>query len=336
MFVRKPVASFTSALNRHGGQESTILALNNVFYQWRCLIAAPGYSDQGRCRRHPLRRVVDRRRRAPDDAVLAAAHYQGGLVGLDRCSPRRRTRHRCIGAGRSGIGVGRAMTTSHRAPSARAPARRADASVNPYDVLAAGNPVLRDVVARHGRPDPFHWPVLAAAGSDRFAGLVLHIVSQQISTTAALAIFARIEAAASSLPTPDAVTALGLDGLRGCGLSYAKAASLLDVSRRVRDGSLVLDRLDAVSDEQALAQLTAARGIGPWTAQMFLIHQLRRPDVLPAGDLGIRHAVQAQWRQDALPEAQQVAELGVAWSPYRTYAAALLWASLRPAPTGPP
>ena len=204
---------------------------------------------------------------------------------------------------------------------------------DPYAALAADNRVLRELVARYGRPDPFHWGMLDAAGADRFAGLVLHIVSQQISTSVALRMFARIEAAAGAPPRPDTVTALGVDGLRSCGLSHAKAASLLDVSHRVHDGSLALDRLDTLTDEQALAELTAARGIGPWTAQMFLIHQLRRPDVLPAGDLGIRQAVRARWQYDALPATQEVADLGRAWSPYRTYAAALLWASLRPTPT---
>ena len=95
------------------------------------------------------------------------------------------------------------------------------------------------------------------------------------------------------------------------------------------------DRLAGASDDEVTAALTAARGVGPWTAQMFLIHQLRRPDVLPAGDLGIRHAVAAgwQWQEQgsALPSAAEVAQLGRGWRPYRTYAAALLWASLRPA-----
>ncbi|MDD7918771.1 hypothetical protein [Actinomycetospora callitridis] len=95
------------------------------------------------------------------------------------------------------------------------------------------------------------------------------------------------------------------------------------------------DRLDDIGDDDVTAALTAARGVGPWTAQMFLIHQLRRPDVLPAGDLGIRHAVAAGWpgqgQGSGLPSPAEVTQLGRAWRPYRTFAAAPLWASLRPA-----
>ena len=219
------------------------------------------------------------------------------------------------------------MTTTAAAKTSAA--RRAPARSDPYDTLAARNPVLRDLVARHGRPDPYHWGMLDATGDDRFAGLLLHIVSQQISTAVALRMFTRIEATAGSPPAPDSVLTLGVEGLRGCGLSHAKAASLLDVARRVHDGSLALDELDTYADEDVVARLTAARGIGPWTAQMFLIHQLRRPDVLPAGDLGIRQAVRTEWHHDTLPAQDDVVELGRSWAPYRTYAAALLWTSLR-------
>ena len=94
-------------------------------------------------------------------------------------------------------------------------------------------------------------------------------------------------------------------------------------------GVLDTEHLDGLSDDQAMAALTAARGIGPWTAQMFLIHQLHRPDVLPAGDLGIRQAVGRAWGLSALPSIDEVREFGERWSPQRTCASALLWASLR-------
>jgi DNA-3-methyladenine glycosylase II len=90
------------------------------------------------------------------------------------------------------------------------------------------------------------------------------------------------------------------------------------------------EHLGDLDDDRVMTALTAARGVGPWTAQMFLIHQLRRPDVLPAGDLGIRHAVQAADGLPALPSVDDVREIGARWRPQRTCASALLWASLRP------
>jgi DNA-3-methyladenine glycosylase II len=210
--------------------------------------------------------------------------------------------------------------------SKQAESRVADAA---YRTLARHDAVLRALIRTYGQPDPFHWTVPAGYTDDRFAALLLHIVSQQISTAVALTMFGRLEARVGREVTPQGVTALGAEGLRGCGLSHAKAAAVLDIAARILNGSIELEQLDSLTDDEVVTSLTAARGIGPWTAQMFLIHQLRRPDVLPAGDLGIRHAVRIAFRQDALPAVDDVTELGRQWSPYRTYAAALLWASLR-------
>src|SRR3954451_11308555 len=128
------------------------------------------------------------------------------------------------------------------------------------------------------------------------------------------------------------VDGLGPDRLRSLGLSRAKAAAIVGLARMHLDGTLDLDGLDDLDDAQVVHALTAARGVGLWTAQMFLIHQLRRSDVLPAGDLGIRQAVRAAWALPALPRIEEVRQRGERWSPYRTYAAALLWASLRSGP----
>ncbi len=125
---------------------------------------------------------------------------------------------------------------------------------------------------------------------------------------------------------------LGPDRLRELGLSHAKATAIDGLAQRHRAGTLDTDDLDGLSDEQVVAALTATNGIGLWTAQMFLIHQLRRPDVLPAGDLGIRQAVERAWTLPELPTISEVREIGERWSPQRTYAAALLWTSLRPVP----
>ncbi len=199
---------------------------------------------------------------------------------------------------------------------------------DPYDALLAADDVLRGLAVRVGRPDPFSWPGADPAGDDRFVGLVLHVVGQQISTAAALAIHQRVQEAAGRVD-PAALLGLGADRLRGAGLSRAKTTSLLDLSQRVTDGVLDLRGLDRLGDDAVVSALSAVRGIGPWTAQMFLIHQLHRPDVLPAGDLGIRHAVREAFALDGLPVVEDVAALARRWSPWRTYAAALLWASLR-------
>jgi DNA-3-methyladenine glycosylase II len=200
-----------------------------------------------------------------------------------------------------------------------------------YDRLLPRDPVLRRLADRYGRPDPFVWAGHGRADDSNFAALVLHVVGQQISTTVALVLFARVEAAVGGRPRPDTVALLGVDGLRALGLSHAKAVAISGLAEMHLSGTLDVDRLVDLDDEQATRALTAARGVGPWTAQMFLIHQLRRPDVLPAGDLGIRQAVQGAWGLAGLPTVPEVQDRGEAWSPERTIAAALLWASLRPA-----
>jgi DNA-3-methyladenine glycosylase II len=208
-----------------------------------------------------------------------------------------------------------------------------------YGHLAAQDAVLADLVRRHGRPDPFVWSPAYDAARTTFASLLLHVISQQISTVVAVQLFRRVEGAAGGTLDPEGVVGLGAERLRGLGLSRAKAAAVVGLAERHLAGTLDTDRLAGVSDDEVTAALTAARGVGPWTAEMFLIHQLRRPDVLPAGDLGIRHAVAAEWpwpgQSSGLPSPAEVAQLGRGWRPYRTYAAALLWASLRPAADAP-
>lgn len=200
---------------------------------------------------------------------------------------------------------------------------------DPYDHLVAVDPVLREIARRRGRPDPFVWFAVQGVATSDFAALVLHVTSQQISTAVALTLFHRVERATDGRLDPRRVAALGPERLHELGLSRAKASAIVGLAEMHLAGTLDVTQLDVLGDDAAVAALTSARGVGPWTAQMFLIHQLRRPDVLPAGDLGIRHAVRTCWSLPELPQVAEVQELGRRWAPYRTYAAALLWASLQ-------
>jgi DNA-3-methyladenine glycosylase II len=196
-----------------------------------------------------------------------------------------------------------------------------------YSVLAQSDAAMAGLIAEHGQPDPFSWEVLDdAAGSDAFAELVLHIVSQQISTRAALTIYARLRARLEGTVDPSGVLAIGPDGLREVGLSGARARSLSDLAERVLDGRLDFDRLARSDDVAAQAELESVRGIGPWSAQMFLLHRLRRPDIFPAADVGLLRAAQSAFALASRPTAAELAQRAEHWRPFRSYAAALLWA----------
>jgi DNA-3-methyladenine glycosylase II len=122
--------------------------------------------------------------------------------------------------------------------------------------------------------------------------------------------------------------AVPLDRLRSVGLSGAKAAFIQDLARRVVDGSLRLDALDAMSDAEVVTALTTVKGIGRWTAEMFLMFRLHRPDVLPLGDLGIVRAIQKAYRLRKPPTPERMVRIGESWRPYRSVACWYLWASL--------
>ncbi|MEV4263505.1 hypothetical protein [Kribbella sp. NPDC049584] len=192
--------------------------------------------------------------------------------------------------------------------------------------LAQVDDVLAALLDSGADPDPFHGESPVPA-EKRFASMVLHIIGQQISIRVAEVIFGRLEAALGAPPTPEGVLKLGPEALRPLGMSQAKASYLVDLAQRESDGRLSLTEIHAYSDDEALTRLTAVRGIGLWSAQMFLLHQLQRPDIFPAGDVGLRKAVQRAWSLADVPSIKQVEQRAVAWSPYRTYAAALLWRS---------
>src|SRR5216684_2315307 len=166
---------------------------------------------------------------------------------------------------------------------------------------------------------------------DHLSALVGAIVSQQLSTKAAATIFGRFVALFPDNHIPDAVAIAAQNdaSLRGVGLSGQKVGYLRDLSSRIADGRLNLDELDALPDEVVIERLTAVKGFGRWTAEMFLMFRLHRPDVLPAGDLGIVNAIQRLYRLRKRPDATRVLKIGEAWRPYRSVASWYLWQSLK-------
>jgi DNA-3-methyladenine glycosylase II len=163
---------------------------------------------------------------------------------------------------------------------------------------------------------------------DSFSSLARGIVGQQIATGAATAIFDRLRSLIGDRDPAAAIADASDADLRIVGLSGAKVASLRDLAARTLDGRLDLQGLDEMTDDQARAQLTAVRGIGPWTADMFLLLRLGRADIVPAGDLGIRHAVQAAYDLDHVPSEGEVRVIAEGWRPNRSLATAYLYSSL--------
>lgn len=161
------------------------------------------------------------------------------------------------------------------------------------------------------------------------SALVAAVVSQQLSTKAAATIFARFAALfPERAMSADAIAALDDRTLRSVGLSAQKRGYLRDLCARIADRRLRLDELDALSDEQVIECLIAVKGFGRWTAEMFLMFRLQRPDVLPVGDLGIATAVQRLYGLRARPEPKRLLKLGQVWQPYRSVACWYLWQTL--------
>ena len=192
-------------------------------------------------------------------------------------------------------------------------------------LLMSRDPVIGAIIKAHGpcglaavqRDDPFH-------------ALVEAIVNQQLSSKAAATIFGRFVALFPDrgFPAPDAIMGTSVESLRRAGLSRQKIGYIHDLCRRILDGSLRLDALDWMEDEAVIEALTEVKGIGRWTAEMFLMFKLHRPDVLPVDDLGIVKAIQRAYRLRTLPRPDRILRIGEAWRPYRSIASWYLWASL--------
>jgi DNA-3-methyladenine glycosylase II len=177
---------------------------------------------------------------------------------------------------------------------------------------------------RSGRPDR----------SDHYGALVRAIAGQQLSVRAAAAIYGRlIERFGGRPPTPGEILADEPEELRAAaGLSRAKVSYLRSLAEHVMTGELELARLDELDDERVIAELTAVKGLGVWSAHMFLMFHLQRPDVLPVGDLGIRRAIERAYGLDALPGAAEIERIAQPWRPHRTLACRYLWRSLHNEP----
>ena len=190
------------------------------------------------------------------------------------------------------------------------------------------DPVLREAIRKIG-------PCLMAdrQRNDHLTALCGAIVSQQLSTKAAATIFARFAALfPDGQISADGIGALTDLQLRGVGFSTQKVGYIRDLTARIADGRLQLGALDALPDEEVINELTAVKGFGRWTAEMFLMFRLHRPDVLPAGDLGIMNAIQRLYRLRKRPKPQRILKIGESWKPYRSVASWYLWQTLRNEP----
>jgi DNA-3-methyladenine glycosylase II len=187
--------------------------------------------------------------------------------------------------------------------------------------LARRDSILKQLIATVG-------PCTLQPNPDAFLVLVRSIIAQLISTKAAASIFARLQqSVGTETVTPAALVAAGASALRSAGLSGAKTRALTDLATRIQDGTLNLQRLPEMSDEEVIAQLVPVYGIGTWTAQMFLIFCLGRLDVLPVEDLGLRAGVQDQYGLPALPDKASLRERAEPWRPYRSIATWYFWRS---------
>jgi DNA-3-methyladenine glycosylase II len=188
--------------------------------------------------------------------------------------------------------------------------------------LVRRDPVLKRLIKTVG-------PCTLSFHADRFALLTRSIISQQISTKAAISIRARLEQALGPKGiTPATIRKASDETLRAAGLSANKARSLRDLAEKVHGGSVTLEVIHKGSDEEVIAQLVPVRGIGRWTAQMFLIFSLGRLDVLPVDDLGLRVGVQRQYELAEPPDRKLLAAMGEPWGPYRSVATWYFWRSL--------
>ena len=212
-------------------------------------------------------------------------------------------------------------------PSAGSRTNPVKTSRKAVGTLRAADEVMARLIDEHGalvRAD-----LKRERPGDAYGALLRSIVGQQLSTKAAATIYGRmLELFDGHAPTPLQLLAADPDKIRAAGLSRPKINYLRDLAQHVEDGELELELLDELPDEAVIEQLTAVKGIGEWSAHMFLMFHLGRPDVLPVGDQGIRRAVQLQYGLRKLPDPKRLEKIARRWRPYRTLACLYLWSSL--------
>jgi DNA-3-methyladenine glycosylase II len=200
--------------------------------------------------------------------------------------------------------------------------------VKAHEQLAASDPVMAELIERFGE--------LSVDGRrrrrppvDAYGMLLRSVVGQQLSVKAAATIYGRVlDLFGGTTPPPRELLEIEPERLREAGLSGRKVEYVRDLAAHVLSGELELDRLESLSDEEVIEEITAIRGFGLWSAQMFLIFFLERPDVLPTGDLGIRNAIKAAYGLDEVPPPAELERIAEPWRPHRTLASIYLWESL--------
>jgi DNA-3-methyladenine glycosylase II len=187
--------------------------------------------------------------------------------------------------------------------------------------LKRSDPVLRAIIERVG-------PCRMEFGPAEFASLAEAIVYQQLNGQAAATIFNRFADLAGRPITPEGILKLSDEQMRSVGLSKQKSAYLKDLASKTASGVLDFARLPGLPDDEVISHLTQVKGIGVWTAHMFLIFSLRRPNVLPTGDYGVQMAVKRHYRKRKLPKPKDMEKIAKAWEPYRSIACWYMWRSL--------
>lgn len=183
------------------------------------------------------------------------------------------------------------------------------------------DPILCAIIERVG-------PFRMEYGTAEFSSLAEAIVYQQLNGKAALTIFNRFAELAGDPLSPEGILKLSDAQLRGVGLSKQKSAYLKDLATKTASGQLDFARLPGLPDEEVIEHLTQVKGVGVWTAHMFLIFSLRRPNVLPTGDYGVQMAVKKHYRKRKLPKPKDMEKIARAWEPYRSVACWYMWRSL--------
>jgi len=187
--------------------------------------------------------------------------------------------------------------------------------------LKKSDPVLRAIIERVG-------PCRIEFGPAEFCSLAEAIVYQQLNGKAAVTIWKRFAALAGEPVTPEGILKLSDEQLRSVGLSKQKSAYLKDLAAKTAAGLLEFSKLPDLPDEEVIKHLTQVKGIGVWTAHMFLIFSLRRPNVLPTGDYGVQMAVKKHYKKRKLPKPKDMEKIARAWEPYRSIACWYMWRSL--------